>query len=186
MPQPIPALRQQVLNEEQQAFLSYWRSKTHRGVLPKRADIDPLDIPKLLPNISLVDVLLDQNPVVYRARLLGTEITRHFGRDVTGKAAKQLYDERYLLQLETTYNQILDVRQPVLCKCQVPLNDGTMTAYYRFIAPLSSNGEQIDMLMSHFSFPANFPAANRHLPQAKSIWETVDYDDDIRPEEASA
>lgn len=163
------------LTEAQQGFLNYWRSKAQTETLPRRADIDPLDIPALLPQIGLVDILLDQDPVVYRSRLLGTEITRHFGRDVTGKAAKQLYDDRYLLQLETTYGQVVATRQPLLCRCHVPLIDGNMTAYHRFIAPLASNGEDIDMLMSFFTFPRNFPAATRHLPHAKSIWEVTPY-----------
>ena len=40
-----------------QEALDYWRRKSAGKAMPRRVDIDPLDIPKLLPDVMLVEVL---------------------------------------------------------------------------------------------------------------------------------
>ena len=40
-----------------QRLYEYWRSKVRDRRLPARADIDPLDIPDLLSNLVLIDVV---------------------------------------------------------------------------------------------------------------------------------
>ncbi len=49
--------------------------------LPSRWDIDPIEIPRLLPHIMLVDVM---GPSLYRYRLVGTEIATTMGVNATG------------------------------------------------------------------------------------------------------
>ena len=44
----------------------YWRSLCRGGRLPSRRDIDPLDIPDLLSNIFLLDVIGDAEDFVFR------------------------------------------------------------------------------------------------------------------------
>ncbi|HEX9789596.1 MAG TPA: PAS domain-containing protein, partial [Kiloniellales bacterium] len=64
----------------------YWQSKQGDRLMPARADIDPTEIPKLLPILLLIDVVAT---VSYRYRLVGTEIVSSAGQDITGK----LFDE---------------------------------------------------------------------------------------------
>jgi hypothetical protein len=55
------------------ALFDYWRSKAPaEGTLPGRRHIDPLDVPRLLPHIWLVDVV--DEPRRFRVRLLGTAL----------------------------------------------------------------------------------------------------------------
>jgi hypothetical protein len=49
--------------------------------LPSRSDIDPIEIPRLLPHIMLVDVM---GPGLYRYRLVGTEIATAMGVNARG------------------------------------------------------------------------------------------------------
>ena len=57
------------------ALYEYWKSITpDPGRLPGRQHLDPADIPTLLPNIWLLDVL--EAPLRFRYRLIGTEINR--------------------------------------------------------------------------------------------------------------
>src|SRR5690242_1355091 len=52
------------------ALYDYWRSKAPgEGLLPGRRHIDPVDIPRLLPNVWLLDVVDD--PRRFRVRLVG-------------------------------------------------------------------------------------------------------------------
>jgi hypothetical protein len=57
----------------------YWRSLYVDVRLSARADIDPLDIPLLLPQIILIDV--DRDVWNFRFRLIGTAIFHHLSKD---------------------------------------------------------------------------------------------------------
>lgn len=61
---------------------AYWNSKNLNARLPGRADIDPLDIPSLLPQVILLDVQRD--PWDFRFRLIGTNVVHHLANDLTG------------------------------------------------------------------------------------------------------
>jgi len=54
-------------------FFAYWQGKRRDGLLPARADIEPTEIPQLLPNIFLIDVVAGERPR-FRFRLVGTTI----------------------------------------------------------------------------------------------------------------
>lgn len=59
------------------AIHRYWqRLATERGLLPSRTEIDPVEIPALLENVWLVDIL--GTPPRFRMRLAG-EVLRRMG-----------------------------------------------------------------------------------------------------------
>ena len=63
-----------------QEALDYWLRKSAGKAMRRRADIDPIDIPKLLPDVMLVEVLPSG-----RYRLIGTENTDARGVRATGR-----------------------------------------------------------------------------------------------------
>jgi hypothetical protein len=64
----------------ERAYL-YWLDKTAGRLIPSRADIDPIEIPKLLPDVILVERLGDG----CWYRLIGTENARARGINATGR-----------------------------------------------------------------------------------------------------
>jgi len=61
----------------------YWLSKHHGGRPPSRGDIDPIvDIPRLAKNLILLDA---RNGFIFR--LVGSEVARRHGFDMTGQRA---------------------------------------------------------------------------------------------------
>jgi hypothetical protein len=59
----------------------YWLSKHASGVIPSRADIDPIiDIPHLAKNLILLDA---RDNFTYR--LVGSEVVERHGIDMTGR-----------------------------------------------------------------------------------------------------
>ncbi|MBM3571189.1 MAG: PAS domain-containing protein [Alphaproteobacteria bacterium] len=70
-------------------LFGYWHSKRRGRRMPDRADIDPLDIPKILPNIVLVESMPERLDC-FRYRLIGAEIVRAFGRDLTGQTTDEI------------------------------------------------------------------------------------------------
>ena len=59
-----------------------------RGELPGRGAFDPLEMPELLPNLTLFDV--ERVPLRFRIRLVGTAIVAAMGKDTTGFYLDQL------------------------------------------------------------------------------------------------
>lgn len=63
--------------------VAYWRDRRRDGVLPRRAELDPADIPRLLPHLMLKEVRRD--PWDFRYRLVGTTVREHSRADWTGR-----------------------------------------------------------------------------------------------------
>jgi hypothetical protein len=67
-------------------ILAYWQicaERDHREI-PRRRDIDPVELVAFLPSIALVDVMETLSRRDFRIRVLGTRLTRMFGEQ-TGK-----------------------------------------------------------------------------------------------------
>jgi hypothetical protein len=68
--------------------LDYWEQKRTGRKLPRRIDIDPLELKPYLRHLCLIDVLAG---VEFRYRLIGSEITERYGRNSTGRTVRQIY-----------------------------------------------------------------------------------------------
>ena len=129
-------------------MFQYWRGKAPKGGgLPSRQDIDPIDFPRLLPRIALIEVLREGG-LNFRYRLAGTEIVDRAGRDPTGKRFDELYEGSYLTTAIETYRRIADHGEPYLSERTFPLVAGReFLRYDRLILPLASDGRTVDMLL---------------------------------------
>jgi hypothetical protein len=85
-----PELRAFLHRPENAAFLEfyeYWLAKGAGRGMPARSDIDPLDIPQLLANVFLIDVV-EGSPSRFRFRLVGTRIA-----ELEGEMTNRFLDE---------------------------------------------------------------------------------------------
>ena len=69
-------------------LLDYWRSKSGTDRLPSRRDIDPSEIPDLLPHLLMIEV---RENGAFRCRLSGSAVAAGFGRELAGKS----FDEAF-------------------------------------------------------------------------------------------
>jgi hypothetical protein len=63
------------------ALVRYWDEKRCDRPMPARDEIDPIEIPRLLP----VALIADATPAGPRIRLLGSETTNAYGREIAGQ-----------------------------------------------------------------------------------------------------
>lgn len=83
--------------------------------MPRRADIDPIDIPKLLPDLMLVDV---RPAGRYRYRLIGTENAEAHGVHATGRYLDEvLPGSEYKAHVLGLYDKCVEVRRPLYSEC---------------------------------------------------------------------
>jgi hypothetical protein len=76
------AFRAQLVITEQRQLFEYWLEQAASAAMPARRDIQPADIPHLLPNVSLIEIHRD--PWRLRFRLAGTRVRDIYDREVTG------------------------------------------------------------------------------------------------------
>jgi len=63
-------------------LFEYWNAKRGERRMPLRSEIDPAEIPALLPHMMLVDTA--ETLEDFRYRLFGTSVCHGFGHDRTG------------------------------------------------------------------------------------------------------
>ncbi len=68
------------------ALVRYWNDKRGDLPMPRRGQIDPIEIPRLLPIALIADVTSDGA----RMRLLGTEATDAYGREIRGSLVSEI------------------------------------------------------------------------------------------------
>src|SRR3546814_945976 len=64
-------------------LFAYWQDKRRGDLLPRRADIDPVEIPRLMPYVLIADI--EHAPFRVRFRLVGTKVVEATGFEFTGK-----------------------------------------------------------------------------------------------------
>src|SRR5690349_11409017 len=93
----------------------YWCGKLAGRRMPRRADIEPVEIPRLLPDVMLVDVLPEGR---YRYRLIGTENTAAHGIAATGRYLDEvLPGAEYRAHVLRLYDECVKERRPLYSEC---------------------------------------------------------------------
>ena len=139
------------LPEHRQLF-DYWRSKFKSGRLPARKDFDPIDIPNLLPGLSLIEAVWSQDAPRFRIRLVGTGVVEHFGRDATGLWFEDAYDAEVCARQVADYTQIATTARPSLTQPIAPIPDREHIVCHRLVVPLTNGGDRVEQMMSLMIF----------------------------------
>ena len=163
----MPAAEPQYEPPRLQRLYDYWRSKCQGDCLPARADIDPVDIPELLPGMILVDVETRSGTRRYRFRLLGTEFVAAVGEDLTGKWLDEIGPSGNTDPVIATYDEAVATKRPHYWESILHVEGRDHVRYQRLVCPLASDGQTVDMLVAVFQFetPAGTRAAARNRPR---------------------
>ena len=125
-----------------------WHSKCRDGRLPGRRDFDPLEMPQLLPHLTLFDV--ERDPLRFRIRLVGTAIVAAMGRDTTGLYLDQL--ERIESVAERAHQLTLDKSPFYQAGRPLTWTHRDYRTYSVLGLPLAGDGATVDMLLYSMIF----------------------------------
>jgi hypothetical protein len=128
----------------------YWSDKKADRFAPARREIEPSELRDLLPHIYLVDV--EDRPIRFRFRLIGTEIVQNFGLDMTGRYIEEIDFSDRAPSVLAHYAAVVTTREPSCHIVHFTRGSGRHLAYERIIMPLSSDGENVDMLLGGICF----------------------------------
>ncbi|WP_176758546.1 PAS domain-containing protein [Limimonas halophila] len=136
-PRDIPEAR---LSE----FYRYWHARRcGTGEWPRRRDLDPADIPALLPNLMLVEVHGER----YRYRLVGTAVTDALGMDPTGRFMDDLPAGTPFTGLMTRiHDAVRQAEGPVCAHSRHVTPYGTLRSCGRVLCPLADEDGGLAMI----------------------------------------
>lgn len=128
----------------------YWSERRGTRRAPARADIDPIDIPHLLPYIALTEVVLpsDGEAPRFRYRLAGTEIEDRFGCPLTNRFLDELKEGEYLAYVQSLYRHLMAEVLPVYAESSFETGDSNTLLAKRLMLPLSDDQQSVNMVLS--------------------------------------
>ncbi len=149
-----------------QQTLDYWRRLCGERRMPARKDLNPADIPRLLPKLMLADVaeppvgteLVNdtgdamtsapvQTPQI-RFRLVGTEVTGRFGTELTGHRLSEIDYGAQADEVAALYRQVVDCGEPRFARIDFMQRHGRLVQMEHLLLPLSDDGTHVNMVLA--------------------------------------
>ena len=138
--------------DELKQIYAYWLDKKGGRRAPARADLDPVEIPALMPHLVLIDI--EPGSRRLRFRLVGTAVVNGLGRDVTGRYIDELQLSKTQRAMFAEYQRVAATGEPACATWEYTREDGRHIRLERLVLPLSGDGTVIDMLLAGIVFEA--------------------------------
>jgi hypothetical protein len=124
---------------------SYWLSKRGARIMPARSDINPVDIPLLLPYLMIVERAGDQ----FRYRLMGSAIVRGVGYDATGgNVGSYMVAPETAAEARAIFRRAFSTARPVFATGEFIFKSGAHFNMSLLTLPLSEDGAVVNMSIS--------------------------------------
>lgn len=127
---------------------AWWMSKCRAGGIPDRADLDPIELRRLLPNIIICEAEAEPEPFRIRYRLVGTKIAAITGFDFTGRYLDEILGEGGDMPWMEIYASILVKRAPLLGSVTEATTSGGTFTYEFGIFPLTVGGTAVKQFVA--------------------------------------
>lgn len=168
-------------------LLYYWASRRRGRLMPRRADIDPVDIPWALPIIWLYDYVPERQ--TFRYRLAGEEINQASNQTLRGKLLEEVLPARDLPMVRGRLLRMVQERLAGHGFGRAYLDHGGDAIAERLVLPLSEDGETVNVLLGVSAYTwLNRPGAVAPTTQPLDIalYPVAEIDRYLNPNDAAA
>lgn len=131
-----------------QEMFAYWASLRRGANLPARVDVHPASMKRLLPTVSLIDVV-GGSPRDYRLRLAGTGLYGVYGREITGRMIGDVYNTAAVDYWRKELDKVVDERRPGVGVHSLAWRGAPHMSILWLRLPLASNGKDVDMILGY-------------------------------------
>ncbi|MBS0360039.1 MAG: PAS domain-containing protein [Proteobacteria bacterium] len=131
-------------------LFAYWASLREGPRLPGRGRVDPGDIKRLLPTVSLIDVLpggTGEEAPDFRMRLAGTGLYGVYGREITGRRLSEIYNSTAADYWRQELSRVVAERRPAVGQHSLAWRGASHLSILWLRLPLASDGERVDMIL---------------------------------------
>lgn len=136
-------------NRKTTELYQYWDSRRGPRPMPRRADIDPLEMRDWLSRIALIDV--KDGGEAFRYRLVGTALTELRGSDPTGLEVESAWPAEDAEVVLAAYRQVAAQKGPVFCHPARQIRRDQDPAVGVMLLPLSNDGDNVDVILGYLS-----------------------------------
>jgi len=148
----LPALPAAATDPRLRAFYDYWRGRAPDGLLPGRQHIDPLDIPALLPDLVLFDVVESGGALRFRVRVAGgTLVELVGGTNPTGRFIDEFVAQNRRDTLNAAYASVVRDRNAHFWESQLWTPGREFVRVQRLALPLARDGQAVDMVIGCYA-----------------------------------
>lgn len=128
-------------------LFAYWERMRGARRMPTRADIDPADLKRILPNIVLARI--DRETRRVRYTLVGTRCVAHAGMDYTGHYLDEIdFSCDFDTDWDEVYRTLCRDKRPMFCIVKAYLKDHRVCEIAEVLLPLSDDGETVTHCIS--------------------------------------
>jgi hypothetical protein len=128
---------------------AYWQGKLKGRAMPSRRDIDPVEMPRLLPYVMLIDVMAE--PLDFRYRLVGTEMRAISRRDYTGLRFSEVPGKGRGSVVWDNCETVVTTKAP-FSRRPPYVGPERITRCENVLLPLSENGAEVSMILKVVAF----------------------------------
>lgn len=128
-------------------LFAYWAARKQGARLPSRRDLDPRDLKRLLPTLSLTDVA--REPREFRIRLAGTGLYDVYGREITGRRFGEIYNSAAADYWRAELSQVVLERRPAVGVHNLAWRGASHLSLLWMRLPLAANGCDVDMILGY-------------------------------------
>jgi hypothetical protein len=145
---------------------SYWKERRGDRRMPARDDIDPVDIPTILPHLQLVETVDGR----FRFRLAGTAIVEAHGAELTGKYVDDFFpDERGRIAIHN-FHIVQQSGRPLFVSNRYENSHGAQIIATRIVLPLWTPGPiPVGIILMGTTFDHVSRFAERHGMDAATL-----------------
>ena len=129
---------------------AYGANKAGDRPMPARRDIDPTEIPSLLPFVMLLDVIPE--PLDFRYRLIGTQVVNISHANYTGKLFSELPGKGSGSSVWNSCEQVVLTKAPFSEPPPYVGPEQSLRECENLLLPLSEDGARVNMILKIISF----------------------------------
>lgn len=145
-------------------LLAFWKAARGNNTFPSQADLDLISIPKLAPNVFIIDA--EPNDV-FRYRYMGTAIDIHLGVNLTGRTFDDFRSGRVLNEITSFFKHVIDTSSMGILTTKLPSETQGAVIYTRVGLPVADDHQTPNKILGLLVF---------HLPDSANGSQQGPYD----------
>jgi len=129
-------------------LFTYWSSLRSEAPVPSRRRLDPADMKRLLPTVSLIEVPPGL-PGDYRVRLAGTGLYNVYGREITGRSFSEIYNTSAAEYWREELGRVVRDRRPGVGVHNLAWRGASHLSLIWIRLPLATQGSDVGMILGY-------------------------------------
>ncbi|MBI1196382.1 MAG: PAS domain-containing protein [Phenylobacterium sp.] len=129
-------------------LFAYWNGLRAGEPMPPRRRLDPGGIKRLLPTVSLTEVLQGDG-LDYRVRLAGTGLYNVYGREITGLRLSEIYNTAAADYWRAELGKVVREGRPGVGVHNLGWRGASHLSIVWIRLPLSMRGGEVDLILGY-------------------------------------